>query len=211
LFTLIKYFEGCVLMGYIFIDKNIYFKNKRLIDNFIDQEEKYIPQFYLEMHSDKIECVEIYVESIKIYDCFVEDMFRKLGKDIIACVGLYCVNFKKLKEMNVMISEIHEKMWVEKDRWGMMLWCMLTHLIINLFKYYTITLIYIYLEDVFIIQNIRISVKRLLKGKSTNTEDSIMINYIMRNHNKIICIFLFNRKFTIKIFSKSKIFSTRKE
>jgi hypothetical protein len=86
---LIKYFEGCIFTGYIFIDKNIYFKNKILIGNFIDQEEKYFQQLYLEMHSDKIGCVEIYVESIKIYDHFVEDMFRKLGKDIIACVGLY--------------------------------------------------------------------------------------------------------------------------
>jgi hypothetical protein len=55
-------------MGYIFIDKNIYFNNKRLIDNFIDQEDKYIAGFYFEKHSDKMGCVEIYVESIKIYD-----------------------------------------------------------------------------------------------------------------------------------------------
>jgi hypothetical protein len=60
--------------------------------------------------------VEIYVQSGYIYDYFVGDMFRKLGKDIIACVGLYCINFEKLKEMNVMIPEIHEKMWVEKDK-----------------------------------------------------------------------------------------------
>jgi hypothetical protein len=105
-------------MGYIFIDKNIYFQNKILINNFIDQEEKYITKFYLEIHSDKSVCVEIYVESIKIFDRFVEDMFRKLGNDIITCVGLYCFNFKKLKEMIVMIPEIHEKMWEEKDRWG---------------------------------------------------------------------------------------------
>jgi hypothetical protein len=37
-------------------------------------------------------------------------MFRKLGKDIIACVGIYSDCFEELKEMNVMIPEIHEKM-----------------------------------------------------------------------------------------------------
>jgi hypothetical protein len=105
-------------MGYTFIDKNIYFNNKRLIDNFIDQEDKYIAGFYLEIHSDKSGCIEIYVESIKIYDRFIEDMFRKLGKDIIAYVGLYCINFKKLKKMNVMIPEIDKKKWEEKNRWG---------------------------------------------------------------------------------------------
>jgi hypothetical protein len=118
LFILIKYFEGYIFIGYIFIDKNNYFKNKRLIDNFIDQEDKYIAGFYLEIHSNKSSCAEIYVKYNDKYDCFIEYMFRKLGKDIIACLGLYCINFKKLKEMNVMIPEIHEKMWVEKDRWG---------------------------------------------------------------------------------------------
>jgi hypothetical protein len=44
-------------------------------------------------------------------------MFRKLGKDIIACVEIECNSFKKLKEMNVIIPEIHEKMWTEKLRW----------------------------------------------------------------------------------------------
>jgi hypothetical protein len=133
-------------MGYIFIDKNNYFNNKRLIDNFIDQEDKYIAGFYLEIHSDKIGCVEIYVKYNDKYDCFIEDMFRKLGKDIIACVGLYYINFKKLKKMNVMIPEIDKKMWEEKDRWDMKVWSMLIHRIINIFKYYKITLIYIHLE-----------------------------------------------------------------
>jgi hypothetical protein len=36
-------------------------------------------------------------------------MFKKLGKDIIACVGICCDCFEKLKEVNVMIPEIHEK------------------------------------------------------------------------------------------------------
>jgi hypothetical protein len=105
-------------MGYIFIDKNIYFNIKRLIDNFKDQQDKYITGFYLEIHSNKIGCVEIYVESGNNHNYFIEDMFRKLGKDIIAYVGLYCINFKKLKKMNVMIPEIHEKMWEEKDKMG---------------------------------------------------------------------------------------------
>jgi hypothetical protein len=45
-------------------------------------------------------------------------MFKKLGKDIIACVGIHCDCFEKLKKMNVMIPEIHEKMWEEENRWG---------------------------------------------------------------------------------------------
>jgi hypothetical protein len=45
-------------------------------------------------------------------------MFRKFGKDIIAYVGICCDAFEVLKEMNVMISEMHEKMWEEEDRWG---------------------------------------------------------------------------------------------
>jgi hypothetical protein len=43
-------------------------------------------------------------------------MFRKLGKDMIACVGIHCDCLEELKEMNVMISEIYEKMWEEKDK-----------------------------------------------------------------------------------------------
>jgi hypothetical protein len=42
-------------------------------------------------------------------------MIRKLRKDIITCVGTKCDNFEKLKEMNVIILEIYEKMWIEKD------------------------------------------------------------------------------------------------
>jgi hypothetical protein len=58
------------------------------------------------------------VEFIDIFDYFIEDMFRKLGKDVITCVGLYRFCFKKLKEMNVMIPEIYKKMWIEEDKWG---------------------------------------------------------------------------------------------
>jgi hypothetical protein len=32
--------------------------------------------------------------------------------------GTKCDNFEKLKEMNVMIPKIHEKMWEEENRWG---------------------------------------------------------------------------------------------
>jgi hypothetical protein len=45
-------------------------------------------------------------------------MFRKLGKDIISCVGRCCNGFEELKETNVMISEVYEKMWEKLDRWG---------------------------------------------------------------------------------------------
>jgi hypothetical protein len=34
------------------------------------------------------------------------------------CIGIECESFEELKEMNVMIPEIHEKMWTEKDRLG---------------------------------------------------------------------------------------------
>jgi hypothetical protein len=60
--------------------------------------------------------VEIYVESSDYFEYCIEYMFRKLGKDIIVCVGTSCDNFEKLKKMNVMIPEIFEKMWEEEDR-----------------------------------------------------------------------------------------------
>jgi hypothetical protein len=44
---------------------------------------------------------------------FIKYMIRKLGKDIITSVGIKCDNFEKLKEMDCMIPEIHEKMWKE--------------------------------------------------------------------------------------------------
>jgi hypothetical protein len=43
-------------------------------------------------------------------------MFRKLGKDVITYVGIGVGYFQDLKEMNVMIPEVHEKMWEEIDR-----------------------------------------------------------------------------------------------
>jgi hypothetical protein len=53
-------------------------------------------------------CVKIYVEFMNDYENFVEYMFRKLGKDIIACVTIECPGFENLKKINVMIPEIHE-------------------------------------------------------------------------------------------------------
>jgi hypothetical protein len=67
-------------------------------------------------YPDKIGCVQIFVEIKSNFENFVEYMFRKLGKDIIACVGIRCGSFEKLKEMNVMIPEMHEMMWEEKYR-----------------------------------------------------------------------------------------------
>jgi hypothetical protein len=60
--------------------------------------------------------VEIYVKISSSFENFVEYMFRKLGKDIIACVVNLLFGFEELKEMNVMIPEIYEKMWEEEDR-----------------------------------------------------------------------------------------------
>jgi hypothetical protein len=57
--------------------------------------------------------VEIYVEFLSSFEYIIKNMFRKLGKDIIACVGRCCNGFEELKEMNVIIPEIHEKMWEE--------------------------------------------------------------------------------------------------
>jgi hypothetical protein len=45
-------------------------------------------------------------------------MFRKPKNNIVTCVGIDYNAFKELKKMNVMIPEMHEKMWMEKVRWG---------------------------------------------------------------------------------------------
>jgi hypothetical protein len=58
-------------MGYIFIDKNIYFNNKRVIDNFIDQQLETKIVFQVE-DSIAVGCVEIYVENLSSFDSFVE-------------------------------------------------------------------------------------------------------------------------------------------
>jgi hypothetical protein len=42
------------------------------------------------------------------FENFIDYMFRKLGKNVIACVGIECPSFEKLKKMNVMIPEIRK-------------------------------------------------------------------------------------------------------
>jgi hypothetical protein len=91
-------------IAYIFIDKNIYFNNKRLIYNFVDQQLETKIDFEVE-NSIPVSCVDIYVENLSSFDGFVEYVFRNLGKDIIECVGFDCPNFEELKRMNIMIPE----------------------------------------------------------------------------------------------------------
>jgi hypothetical protein len=40
-----------------------------------------------------------------------------IENDIIVCVGMTCDNFEELKKMNIMISELHEKIWTKRLRW----------------------------------------------------------------------------------------------
>jgi hypothetical protein len=103
-------------MAYMYIDKIVYRQNKKLINKFIDEQDE--TRITFNKNPDKIGCVEIYVDYLTSFDNFVEYMFRKLRKDTIACVGICCDCFKELKEMNVMIREIHEKMWEEENRRG---------------------------------------------------------------------------------------------
>jgi hypothetical protein len=105
------------MCGYVFIDKNFYLQNKKRINMFINQDE-YISKFTFEKNSDITGMVEIYVEHLDEFEYFVEYMFRKLGKDVIAYVGISIGFFEDLKEMNVMIPEIKEKMWEVRERYG---------------------------------------------------------------------------------------------
>jgi hypothetical protein len=100
----------------IFINKNVYCQNKKRINKFIDEQDEAKIDFV--RNSDKIGCMEIYVDKLGSLDGFVEYMFRKLGKDVIAYVGICCDGFDELKEMNVMIPEMHEKIWEEEDKRG---------------------------------------------------------------------------------------------
>jgi hypothetical protein len=100
----------------IYIDKNFYLQNKKLINKFIDQQNE--AKINFNKNPEKIGCVEIYIDHLSSFENFVEYMFRKLGKDLITFVGICCDLFDDLKEMNVMIPEIHEKMWEEKDKFG---------------------------------------------------------------------------------------------
>jgi hypothetical protein len=103
-------------MTYVFIDKIVYYNNKKLINEFINQQDE--AKIIFQKNSDKFGCVEIYMEFSSSFENFIEYMFRKLGKDIISSVGIHCDCFEELKEMNVMIPEIHEKMLEEENRWG---------------------------------------------------------------------------------------------
>jgi hypothetical protein len=108
--------ERYFFITYIHIDKNVYCQNEKQIDKFTDEQK--ITKIAFEENSDKIGCVEINVEISDHFEYLIEYMFRKLGKDIIACVCTKCDNFEKLKKMNVMIPKIYEKMLEEEDRRG---------------------------------------------------------------------------------------------
>jgi hypothetical protein len=62
--------------------------------------------------------VEVNIHFLSDFENFVEVMFRMLGKDAIADVWIRIGFFEDLKEMNVMIPEIYEKMWIHSDRQG---------------------------------------------------------------------------------------------
>jgi hypothetical protein len=104
-------------MAYIFICKNVYCQNKKQIDDFINQDG-HIAKFIFNKNSDFPCVVEIKIQFLSDFEKLVEYMFRNLGKDVFAYVGIYIPFFDDLKEMNVMIPEINEKMWEERDRWG---------------------------------------------------------------------------------------------
>jgi hypothetical protein len=101
-------------MTYVFTDKIVYCNNKRQMNKFRNQQDE--RKITFNKNSDEVGCVEIYVNFMSNFDKFVEYMFRKLGKDIIPCIGTKCDNFEELKKMNVSIPEKHKKMWEEKDK-----------------------------------------------------------------------------------------------
>jgi hypothetical protein len=101
----------------IFIDKIFYRQNKKPINKFINQDGD-ITKFTFKKNSDMLFVVEIHVQFLSDFEKFVEYMFRMLGKDVIAFVGIRIGFFEDLKEMNVMIPEIYEKMWIESDKQG---------------------------------------------------------------------------------------------
>jgi hypothetical protein len=49
------------------------------------------------------------------FEDLVEHMFRRLEKDVIACVRLDCGIFEDLKKMNVIIRQVWGKMWTETE------------------------------------------------------------------------------------------------
>jgi hypothetical protein len=103
-------------MAYIFINKSVYYNNKKPINKFIDEQD--ITKITVYKNSDTFGCVEIKVQFLSDFEKFVEYMFRMLGKDEIAYVGIRIGYFQDLKEMNVMIPEVYEKIWIESDRRG---------------------------------------------------------------------------------------------
>jgi hypothetical protein len=62
--------------------------------------------------------VEIFVEHVDLFEYFVEYMFRMLGKDAITYVGISVGFFDDLKNMDVVIFEIKEKMWEVPEKNG---------------------------------------------------------------------------------------------
>jgi hypothetical protein len=96
-------------MAYIFINKNVYRQNKKQIDEFINQDG-HIAKFTFNKNSGMRWVVEIHVQFLSDFEKFVEYMFRNLGKDVFAFIGIPIGFFEDLKEMNVMIPEIYEKM-----------------------------------------------------------------------------------------------------
>jgi hypothetical protein len=58
------------------------------------------------------------VEHEGSFELLLEYIFRILRKDVIECVGITCDAFEELKKVNVMIPEIHEKIWTEKLKYG---------------------------------------------------------------------------------------------
>jgi hypothetical protein len=142
-------------MAYIYVDKIVYFINKSQINKFINQQDEIKITF--EKNFDNLGCVEIYVNFMSSFDNFVEYIFRKLGKDIIACIGIKYDGFEELKKINVMIPEIHKKMWEEEDRRGRK----------GVLNYWT-NMIYIINMDMIRIMKLIIYIKRVWKRKSMN-------------------------------------------
>jgi hypothetical protein len=97
------------MCAYIFIDKNVYRQNKKSINKFINQDG-HITKFTINKNSDMRLVVEIHIQFLSDFENFVEYMFRMFGKDVIAFVGIRIGYFEDLKEINVMIPEIYEKM-----------------------------------------------------------------------------------------------------
>jgi hypothetical protein len=104
------------MRAYIFNKKNVYCQNKKPINEFIDEQD--ITKIRVYKNSNTFRCVEIHVQFLSYFENFVGYMFRVLGKDVIAYVGIRVGYFEDLKEMNVMIPEVYEKMWIQSDRQG---------------------------------------------------------------------------------------------